>query len=100
LGRPLARKKEISMTLVANYDNAGNSRFCSHILLDDESKTLCGIKCWGRRGDWQDTGDKDTNVGCLRCKRIAEKAAQPALANRRKARVGFGKSKSVGALRG
>lgn len=31
---------------------------------------------------------------------LKQKAAQPALAHRRKARVGSGKSKSVGALRG
>lgn len=64
------------MTLVGNYDYAGTNRFCSHILSADEKKTICGIRCWEHKRDWQDTGDSDKHVGCLRCRRIVEKSAQ------------------------
>jgi len=67
------------MTLVANYDRAGTNRFCSHLLSEDETKTVCGIKCWDHKRDWQDTGDKDKYVGCLRCRRIVERSAQHSL---------------------
>ena len=64
------------MTLVANYDRAGTNRFCSHILSKDETKTICGIKCWEHNRDWQDTGDSDNQVGCIRCRRIVAKTTQ------------------------
>lgn len=60
--------------LVGNYNYAGTSKFCTHILAEDERTTLCGIKPFEfvkgkRRGDWQVGEDDNKYCGCLKCKK-------------------------------
>jgi hypothetical protein len=61
--------------LVGNFDYAGTNKFKSHILLDSEKRTACGLYMSERRGDWQllDVQEhSDQLPSCLKCRKAAQ----------------------------
>lgn len=56
------------LMLVGNYNYAGTHKFISHAMWD-EHLTVCGLKVWHLKGDYQEM----TEGSCSRTKPICKK---------------------------
>lgn len=63
------------MLIIANFDYAGTKKYKTHILLDDETRTACGLYMMERRGDWQVANVDEPD--CKKCARYFARQQQP-----------------------